>query len=92
MSDDTVVPSNSDIGYESLETITINADARIDRDLSLRVDDVEVPLNAGETYSYSPNQTIEIRYDETKRHSDDNVTLPFEYTYTDTALLEDDAT
>ena len=91
-SSDTVVPGNSDIGYESLETVTLRANDLISRDLSLRVDGVEVPLNANETYSYGPNQTIEIRYDDDKRHSDDNVTLPFEYTYTDTASLADDAT
>ncbi|MDX2374279.1 VCBS domain-containing protein [Psychrobacter sp. PP-21] len=92
VSDDTVVPGNSDIGYESLETVILRANDLISRDLSLRVDGVEVPLNANETYSYGPNQTIEIRYDDDKRHSDDNVTLPFEYTYTDTASLADDAT
>ncbi|MGP9493052.1 Calx-beta domain-containing protein [Psychrobacter sp. AOP7-B1-24] len=92
VSSDTTDSANSAIGYEALETITIKADDLIGIDVALRVDGTEVPLVAGETYVYTPDQLIEIMYDDDKRHSDDNVTIPFDYTYTDTASLADNST
>ncbi|MBH0087305.1 VCBS domain-containing protein, partial [Psychrobacter sp. SCQQ22] len=91
-SSDTTDSANSAIGYEALETIILDAKVLIDADIALRVDGTEVVLVAGETYTYTPDQTIEIMYDDDKRHSDANVTIPFDYTYTDTASLADNST
>ncbi|WP_352259882.1 Calx-beta domain-containing protein [Psychrobacter sp. TB55-MNA-CIBAN-0194] len=91
-SSDTTDSADSAIGYEALETIILDAKVLIDADIALRVDGTEVVLVAGETYTYTPDQTIEIMYDDDKRHSDDDVTIPFDYTYTDTALLTDNST
>ena len=82
-------PANSATGYEALKSITLKADDLIDKNIELRVDGNLVTLNAGEELTYTPGQNIEIRYDEDKRHSDDNVSIDFGYTYTDTAKLTD---
>ena len=91
-SGDTTTPANIATGYEALESVTIEADDLIGRDVALRIDNAEVTLVAGESYTYDANQKIEIRYDDDKLHSDDNVTIPFDYTYTDTASLTDNST
>ncbi|WP_238036564.1 VCBS domain-containing protein [Psychrobacter sp. Ps6] len=91
-STDTTALANIATGYEALETVILKADDLISREVALRVDNVEVTLVAGETYVYTPDQLIEIMYDDDKRHSDDNVTIPFDYTYTDTATLTDGST
>ena len=90
-SGDTVNAASSAIGYEMLETIILSADELLSNDIALRVDGVEVPLTAGVSYTYTADQTIEIMYDDTKRHSDDDVSIDFDYTYTDTASLTDNA-
>ncbi|MGP9638231.1 hypothetical protein, partial [Psychrobacter sp. AOP3-A1-26] len=84
---DTSNPANIATGYEALKSITLKADDLIDKNIELRVDGNLVTLNAGEELTYTPDQNIEIRYDEDKRHSDDNVSIDFDYTYTDTAKL-----
>lgn len=91
-STDTTALVNIATGYEALETIILKADDLISREVALRVDNIEVTLVAGETYIYTPDQRIEIMYDDDKRHSDDDVSIPFDYTYTDTATLTDGST
>ena len=91
-SGDTTAPANIATGYEALETITLTSNDLIGQNVALRVDGVEVPLVADQTYTYNANQTIEIMYNDIKRHSDDDVTIPFDYTYTDTASLTDNST
>ncbi|WP_220034759.1 beta strand repeat-containing protein [Psychrobacter fozii] len=91
-SSDTTNSADSAIGYEALETIILDAKVLIDADIALRVDNVEVTLVDGEIYTYDADQVIEIMYDDDKRHSDDNVSIPFDYTYTDTATLTDGST
>ncbi|WP_320158596.1 Calx-beta domain-containing protein [Psychrobacter sp. NZS113] len=91
-STDTTALANIATGYEALETIILNANDLISRDVALRVDGTEVVLVADETYIYTPDQLIEIMYDDDKRHSDTNVNIPFGYTYTDTATLTDGST
>ncbi|RVU80854.1 hypothetical protein EOL70_30120, partial [Leucothrix sargassi] len=91
-SGDTTAPANIATGYEALETITLTSNDLIGKNVALRVDGVEVPLVADQTYTYNANQTIEIMYNDIKRHSDDDVTIPFAYTYTDTASLTDNST
>ncbi|MEG9304887.1 VCBS domain-containing protein, partial [Psychrobacter celer] len=88
---DTSNPANIATGYEALKSITLKADDLIDKNIELRVDGNLVTLNAGEELTYTPGQNIEIRYDEDKRHSDDNVSIDFGYTYTDTAKLTDNS-
>ncbi|WP_201595491.1 VCBS domain-containing protein [Psychrobacter fulvigenes] len=82
---------DSATGTESLESITLSATDLIDKDVVLRVDGSEVDLttNPPPILTFTPDQTIEIMYDEDKRHSDDDVSIDFDYTYTDTAELTD---
>ena len=91
-SGDTTAPANIATGYEALETIKLTSNDLIGQNVALRVDGVEVPLVADQTYTYNANQTIEIMYNDSNRHSDDDVTIPFDYTYTDTASLTDNST
>ena len=78
-------------GQEVLESITLSATDLMAKDVILRVDGTEVDLttNPPPTLTFTPNQTIEIMYDDDKRHSDDDVSIDFDYTYTDTAELTD---
>jgi len=82
-------PANSATGYEALKSIILQADDLIAKKIELQVDGVEVTLNVGDELTYTPNQKIEIRYNDDKRHSDDNVSIDFDYIYTDTAELTD---
>ena len=78
-------------GQEVLESITLSATDLMATDVILRVDGIEVDLttNPPPTLTFTPDQTIEIMYDDDKRHSDDDVSIDFDYTYTDTAELTD---
>ncbi|WP_290177140.1 VCBS domain-containing protein [Psychrobacter sp. APC 3279] len=89
---DATTPINKATGSESLETIILNANDLISRDVALRVDGSDVILAANATYTYTAGQVIEIMYDDDKRHSDSNVNIPFGYTYTDTTTLPDGST
>ncbi|OLF37150.1 hypothetical protein, partial [Psychrobacter sp. Rd 27.2] len=62
-------------GQEVLESITLSATDLTAKDVILRVDGIEVDLttNPPPTLTFTPDQTIEIMYDEDKRHSDDDV-------------------
>ena len=82
-------PANSATGYEALKSITLKADDLIAKNIELQVDGVEVILIAGGELTYTPNQNIEIRYNDDMRHSDDSVSINFDYIYTDTAKLTD---
>ncbi|WP_201538276.1 VCBS domain-containing protein [Psychrobacter sanguinis] len=81
--------TDASAGDEVLESITLSADSLLAADLILSVDDVEVELVAGESYTYTVNQTIKFKYDDAKEHSDDDVSIDFDYTYSDTATLTD---
>ncbi|MGE6351064.1 VCBS domain-containing protein, partial [Psychrobacter sp. NPDC078511] len=80
-------------GQEVLESITLLATDLMAKDVILRVDGIEVDLttNPPPTLTFTPDQTIEIMYDDDKRHSDDDVSIDFDYTYTDTAKLTDNS-
>ncbi|WP_227501934.1 MULTISPECIES: VCBS domain-containing protein [unclassified Psychrobacter] len=80
-------------GQEVLESITLSATDLMAKDVILRVDGTEVDLttNPPPTLTFTPDQTIEIMYDDDKRHSDDDVSIDFDYTYTDTAKLIDNS-
>ncbi|MDN3502924.1 Calx-beta domain-containing protein [Psychrobacter sp. 5A.1] len=81
-------------GQEALESVTLSVADLLAKDIILRVDNVEIDLttNPPPSLTFTPDQVIEMMYDDDKRHSDDNVTIPFDYTYTDTALLTDTST
>ncbi|MGB2786354.1 VCBS domain-containing protein [Psychrobacter sp.] len=82
---------DSATGTESLESITLSVTDLMAKDFILRVDGIEVDLttNPPPTLKFTPDQTIEIMYDDDKRHSDDDVSIEFDYTYTDTTELTD---
>ena len=82
---------DSATGTESLESITLSVTDLMAKDVILRVDGIEVDLttNPPPTLKFTPDQTIEIMYDDDKRHSDDDVSIEFDYTYTDTTELTD---
>ncbi|MGE6475230.1 beta strand repeat-containing protein, partial [Psychrobacter sp. NPDC078631] len=81
-------------GQEALESVTLSVADLLAKDIILRVDNVEIDLttNPPPSLTFTPDQVIEVMYDDDKRHSDDDVTIPFDYTYTDTASLTDDST
>ncbi len=82
---------DSATGTESLESITLSVTDLMAKDVILRVDGIEVDLttNPPPILKFTPDQTIEIMYDDDKRHSDDDVSIEFDYTYTDTTELTD---
>ena len=89
-SDDKTSVADNMTGYESLKDITLSVADLTGKNIVLRVDNVEVDLttNPPPTLKFTAEQTIEFKYDAAKEHSDTPVDIPFDYTYTDTATLD----
>ncbi|WP_327193710.1 VCBS domain-containing protein [Psychrobacter sp. PL15] len=91
VSTDTTNSANSMTGYEALKSIIISANTLSDADLTLRVDGGVVALKANENITITAGQKVEFKYDSDKLHSDSNVNIAFDYTYTDITKLSDDS-
>ncbi len=81
-------------GKESLATITFKGQDLIDLGIVLRINDTNgsdgtlITPVSGQIYTYMPSDKVEFKYGMAKEHSDAPISIPFDYTYTDTASLD----